>query len=175
MQAPDGVDGGLAGKALIIAAMNGDAALYDRYVQHLKMAKSPEEYFFYLRGLGFFPDTVLTKRTFDLVLGPDVKSQDMFALYFPLVNYQTQSVAWNLFKSDFPQILKKVDASDAVGFAQVAGLFCEPGLRDDAQKFFADQQLPGTARILENQKDFVDSCIQVRDLQQKNLTAYLAR
>jgi puromycin-sensitive aminopeptidase len=175
MKAPDSVDGGLAGKALTISAMNGDVALYDRYIQHLRTAKTPEEYFFYLRALGFFPDKTLAKRTFDLVLGPDVKSQDMFALYFPLVNYKTQSAAWDLFKSDFPEVLKKVDASDAVGFAQIAGVFCDAGLRDDAQKFFANQNLPGTARILENQKDFVNACIQVRDLQQKNLTAYLAR
>jgi aminopeptidase N len=175
MKAPDNVDGGLAGKALTISAMNGDVALYDRYMQHLKTTKTPEEYFFYLRALGFFPDKTLAKRTFELVLGPDVKSQDMFALYFPLVNYKTQSTAWDLFKSDFPQVLKKVDSSDAVGFAQIAGIFCDAGLRDDSQKFFADQKLPGTERILENQKDFVNACIQVRDLQQKNLTAYLAR
>jgi hypothetical protein len=55
----------------------------------------------------------------------------------------------------------------------MAGLFCDAGLRDDSQKFFADQRLPGTERILRNQLDVVNSCIQVRDLQQKNLTAYL--
>jgi hypothetical protein len=167
------VETGLAGKALTIAAMNGNEALYDRYVAHLKTAKTPEEYSFYLQALGFFPDAALTRRTFDLVLGPDVRSQDMFFLYFPILNYQTQGAAWNLFKSDFPTILKKIDASDAVGFAQMAGLFCDAGLRDDSQKFFADQRLPGTERILRNQLDVVNSCIQVRDLQQKNLTAYL--
>ena len=175
MQAPDSVDAALAGRSLTIAAMNGDAALYDKYVQHLKTAKTPEEYGFYLQALGAFPDSALTQRTFDLVLGPEVKSQNMYALYFPLANYETQGAAWSLFKSDFPRILKKVDASDAVGFAQIAGVFCDPGLRDDSQKFFADQKMPGTERILENQKDFVNACIQVRDLQQKNLTTYLAK
>jgi aminopeptidase N len=175
MKAPGSVDSGLAGKALRIAAMNGDAALYDKFVAHLRAAKTPEEYDFYLRALGAFSDTTLTKRTFELVLGPDVKSQDMFALYFPLANYQTQSAAWDLFKNDFPAILKKVDSSDAVGFAQIAGVFCDAGLRDDSQKFFANQKLPGTDRILENQKDVVNACIQVRDLQQRNLTAYLEK
>lgn len=175
MNSPDSVEAGLAGKALIIAATNGDASLYDRYVTHLKATKNPEEYFFYLQALGFFPDAALTKRTFDLLIGPEVKSQDLFALYFPMVNYKTQGEAWNLFKTDFPVIMKKIDASDAVGFAQLAGVFLDAGLRDDSQKFFAEQKLPGTGRILQNQKDFVDSCIQVRDLQQKNLTSYLTR
>jgi len=175
MKAPESVDADLAGKALGIAAQNGDAALYDQYVAHLKTAKTPEEYGHYLQALGAFPDPALAKRTFDLVLGPEVKNQDLFALYFPLINYEIQPVAWDLFKSNFPTILKKVDSADGVGFAQVASIFCNAKLRDDSQKFFAEQNLPGTKRILENGKDNVNACIQVRDLQQKNLSAYLGK
>jgi hypothetical protein len=65
------------------------------------------------------------------VLGRDVKNQDLFALYFPLINYRVQPQAWELFKSDFPAIIKKVDGPDAVGLAQVAGAFCDARLRDD--------------------------------------------
>ena len=175
MKDPQSVSPDLAGKALVIAAMNGDAALYDQYVAHLKTAKSPDEYGFYLQALGMFPQPELAKRTYELVLGPEVKNQDLYALYFPLVNYRVQPEAWELFKTDFPEILKKVDAPDAVGLAQVAGAFCDAGLRDDAQKFFAEQKLPGTERILRNAKDAVNACIQVRDLQQKNLSSYLGR
>jgi aminopeptidase N len=175
MKAPESVPPDLAGKALVIAAMNGDAALYDQYVAHLKTANTPEEYGSYLQSLGMFPQKDLAKRTFDLVLGPDVKNQDMYALYSPLTNYEVQPVAWDLFKNDFPAIIKKVDGPDAVGFAQVASIFCDATLRDDSQKFFAEQKLPGTERILQNAKDQVNSCIQVRDLQQKNLSTYLLR
>jgi aminopeptidase N len=175
MKDPQSVNAELAGKALLISAMNGDAALYNQYVSHLKAAKTPEEYGFYLQALGFFPEATLAKRTYDLVLGPDVKNQDMYALYFPLINHRTQVEAWELFKADFPSIMKKVDASDAVGLAQIAGAFCDAKLRDDSQQFFVEQKLPGTERILQNAKDQVNACIQVRDLQQKNLSAYLER
>jgi aminopeptidase N len=175
MKDSESVSPELARKALTISAMNGDAALYDQFVAHLKNAKTPEEYGFYLHALGFFPQAALAKRTFDLVLGPDVRNQDLYALVFPVVNYETQAQAWELFKADFPTILKKVDAPDAVSLAQVAGLFCDAGLRDDSQKFFAEQNLPGTKRILQNAQDQVNACIQVRDLQQKNLSTYLER
>jgi aminopeptidase N len=175
MKDPQSVNPELAGKALTISAMNGDTALYDQFVAHLKTAKTPEEYGFYLQALGFFPEKTLAKRTFDLFLGPDVKNQDLFALSSSVVNYETQSEAWELFKVDFPAILKKVDAPDAVYLAQLAGVFCDAGLRDDSQKFFAEQNLPGTKRILQNAQDQVNACIQVRDLQQKNLSAYLER
>jgi aminopeptidase N/puromycin-sensitive aminopeptidase len=175
MKAPDSVDTALAKSSLLVAARNGDALLYDKYVQHLKTARTPEEYYAYLFALGGFPDTELTRRAFALVLSDEVKSQDMFALYFLVANYETQPVAWELFKSDFPSILKKLDAASRVRFAQIAGLFCDAKLRDDSQKFFAEQKLPGTERILENQKDRVNACIQVRELQQKNLSAYLEK
>jgi aminopeptidase N/puromycin-sensitive aminopeptidase len=175
MKAPESVNAGLAGKALLVAAMNGDAALYDKYIAHLKTAKTPEEYGFYLQSLGFFPEPALAKRTYDLILGPDVKNQDIYALYFPLINYQVQPQAWELFKSDFPAIMKKIDATDAVGIAQVASIFCDAKLRDDSQKFFAEQKLPGSERMLENSKDAVNGCIQVRELQQKNLSTYLVK
>jgi aminopeptidase N len=175
MRAPESVDASFAGRALTVAAMNGDSALYDQYVAHLKTAKSPEEYGFYLRSLGAFPDKALTRRTFDLILGPEVKSQDLMVLFYPLVNYETQLAAWSLFKSDFPSIMQKIGPADAPIFAEVAGVFCDAGLRDDSQKFFAEQRLPGTERILKNQMDEVNACIQVRDLQQKNLSAYLLK
>jgi aminopeptidase N len=175
MKDPQSVSPELAGKALVIAARNGDAGLYEQYVAHLKTAKSPEEYGSYLQALGMFPQPELAKRTYELVLGPEVKNQDLYALYFPLVNYRVQPEAWELFKTDFPAILKKVDGPDAVGLAQVAGAFCDARLRDDSQRFFAEQKLPGTERILQNAKDAVNACIQLRDLQQKNLSSYLGR
>ena len=109
------------------------------------------------------------------MLGPQVKNQDLFALYIPLVNYKTQTAAWQLFKADYPEVMKKIDASDAVALAQLAGVFCDASLRDDSQKFFAEKNLPGSERILQNAKDQVNACIQVRDLQQSNLATFLGR
>jgi aminopeptidase N/puromycin-sensitive aminopeptidase len=175
MEAPESVDAELAGSALMVAATYGNSALYDKYVAQLKTAKTPETYRFYLRALGVFPDKALTKRTFDFILGPDVKTQDMYALRFPLENYETQPVAWELFKSDFPSIMNKIGTLEGIRVARYAGVFCDAKLRDDSQRFFAEQKLPGTERILQNEKDSVNACIQVRELQQKNLSAYLVK
>ncbi|HWZ98641.1 MAG TPA: M1 family metallopeptidase [Candidatus Dormibacteraeota bacterium] len=167
------VEPALAANALATAALGGDAALYDKYLEHLKTAKTPEEYYSYFGALGGFPDPALVKRTYDFALSPQVKSQDMFAVVGPLGNPPTQTVAWELFKADFPAILKKVDGPDAVQFASVAGIFCDAKLRDDSQAFFAAQNLQGTQRILQNAKDSVNACIELRGLQQGNLAAYL--
>jgi aminopeptidase N/puromycin-sensitive aminopeptidase len=153
--------------------LNGDTALYDKYMEHMKTAKTPEEYYSYFGALGEFPDPALTKRTFDFALSPDVKNQDLFVVLGSLNNPDTQAVAWDLFKTNFKALLDKAGASLGGGFAESAGVFCDAKLRDDAQQFFTAQNLPGTERILKNGEDIVNACITLRSLQRGNLSAYL--
>ncbi|HXW17303.1 MAG TPA: M1 family metallopeptidase, partial [Candidatus Acidoferrales bacterium] len=175
MKDPVSVEESLAGNALGIAAQNGDAALYDQYVEHLKTAKNPAEYYSYLGALTYFPEPALTKRTFDLALGPDVRNQDMFFMVGALANPDTQTAAWDLFKEDYGKITAKIDASLGGELAQVAGIFCDPKLRDDSLQFFEGHSAPGTNRLLENAKDQANACIELRSEQQGNLSAYLKR
>jgi aminopeptidase N len=175
MKDPSSVDAALAGNALPISAFEGDAALYDRYVEHLKTPKTPEEFTNYLGGIGQFKDPALTKRTFDLFLSPAVKGQDLFFLFGPLGNPEIQATAWELFKGDFKAIMAKAGPGLGSGFAQVAGVFCDEKLRDDAQQFFAAQNIPGAERPLQNARDTVNACIELRSLQQSKLTDYLKK
>ena len=174
MKDPASMDSALAGKALAVAAQNGDEALYDKYIEHLKTAKTPEEYYAYMGSLGAFPQPDLAKRTFDFALSPAVKNQDLFLLFGLVRNYETQSVAWDLLKTDFKAIMAKVDAFGG-GIARVSGVFCDRELRDDSQHFFADQHMPGAERLLQNGKDTVDACIELRALQEPNLSAFLEK
>ncbi|HUJ82151.1 MAG TPA: M1 family metallopeptidase [Candidatus Acidoferrales bacterium] len=175
MRDPQSVDEALAGNALAVAAANGDAALYDQFMEHLKNAKTPEEYYSYFGALGLFPDPALTKRTFDFMLSPAVKNQDLYYMGVLFQNYRTQDAAWDLFKADFKQIMEKVDSSLGSGLVEVGGVFCDAKLRDDSQQFLSAQHLPGTERLLQNAKDQVNACIELKSLQQSNLTAYLQK
>ncbi len=175
MRDPNSVDAAMAGNALSIAALQGNADLYDKYMARMKTAKTPEEYYNYFGALGQFPSAELAKRTFEFALGPDVKNQDLYILEGPLVNVNTQAAAWELFKGNFKAIMGKADASLGESMAGVAGVFCDGKLRDDAQEFFASQNIPGTERELQNAKDRVNACIEFRSLQQTNLSEYLKK
>jgi hypothetical protein len=175
MKNPASVEEALAGNALAVAAQNGDVGLYDKFVEHLKTAKTPGEYYSYLGSLTLFPETSLTKRTFDFVLSPAVRNQDMFLLVGTLQNPDTQSEAWDLFKADYKQITGKIDSSLGGELVQVAGIFCDPKLRDDSLQFFRDQDIPGSQRMLENAKDQANACIDLRTHQQGNLSAFLKK
>jgi aminopeptidase N len=175
MRDPSSVDSALARRALIISAMEGNSDLYNRYLEHLKTAKTPEEYYNYFGALMRFAGPELTKRTFEFALSSDVKNQDLYRISGLFANPDTQPAVWELYKSNFPAIRAKSDASLGSDFAEVAGWFCDEKLRDDSQDFFANQNLPGAERILQNAKDTVNACISLRSTQQANLSAYLKK
>jgi hypothetical protein len=99
----------------------------------------------------------------------------MFLLVGTLQNPDTQAVAWDLFKTDYKQITGKIDAALGGELVQVAGVFCDPKLRDDSLQFFREQNIPGSTRLLENAKDQANSCIELRAHQQGNLSAFLKK
>jgi len=173
MRAPNSVDASLAGNALVVFALVGDANLYDEYLQHLKTAKTPEEYYNYFGALGRFPSPELAKRTFDFVLSPDVKNQDLNYLGNTFDNPDTQAAAWDLLKTNYDAIIAKAGTELGGGIVNLAGAFCDEKLRDDSQEFFASKNIPGADRQLQNAKDQVNTCIQLRSLQQPKLSAYL--
>jgi hypothetical protein len=175
MRDPNSVDAALAGNALVVSAFDGNVALYDRYVEHMKTAKTPEEYYNYFSALMRFPSAGLAKRTFELALSPDVRNQDLYQIGGLLGNAEVQAAAWELFKSNYPAMAQKSDASLSAGFSGFAGYFCDEKLRDDSQDFFASQNLLGSERVLQNAKDSVNACIGLRSLQQANLSSFLRK
>src|SRR5271163_3342797 len=71
MRDPNSVEAALAGNALAVSALDGNADLYERYLEHMKTAKTPEEYYNYFGALSQFPSAELAKRTVELALSPE--------------------------------------------------------------------------------------------------------
>jgi aminopeptidase N len=178
MKDPASVDTERAQNALRIVARKGDAALYDRYMEHIKSAKTPEEYYSYFYSLAAFHDPALTKRTFEFALSPAVRNQDL-NLIAALFNSETaRPAAWELLKLHFKDLQAKAGADiggGGGGFVGIAGVFCDAKMRDESQEFFAAQHIPGTERPLQNARDRVNSCIALRSLQQNNLSEFLKK
>ena len=173
MTDPKSVPPAQAGLGITTAAQHGDVALFDKYIEHMKNAHTMAEFYLYLSSLTKFPDPSLISRTFDLFLSSDVRVQDLSRLNPILVNPKTQQVAWEQYKAHFPQIRAKAGGALGAGFVAIAGVFCDPELRDDAQAFFAGQNIEGAERILRNSLDRANSCIQLRTLQRENLSRFL--
>jgi aminopeptidase N len=174
MKDPATVDPANARSALSISALNGDAALYDQYLAHLKAAHNQGEFYAYFMGLIMFRDSALIGRTFDLLLSPQVRAQDLNYITLLFSDPDMQAPAWEVFKADFSAIRQK-EGPASNGLVSIAGQFCDAALRDDSQQFFKSQNIPGSERPLHNALDRANACIELKSLQQANVAAFLKR
>ncbi len=132
MKDPSSVDNASAQSALRIAARRGDAELYDRYMEHIKSAKTPEEYYSYFYSLPSFHDPALTKRTFEFALSPAVQNQDLNLIGALFNSEAAQPAAWELLKLHFKELQAKAGA-DIGGGGGIRG-YCRSILRrEDAR------------------------------------------
>src|SRR4029453_4515236 len=72
----DSIDPTLPNPIVRVAAIGGDASLYDRYLARSNQASDPEEHYRYLYALAGFSDPALVRRTMDFIVGPEVRNQD---------------------------------------------------------------------------------------------------
>ena len=113
---PSSVPSTLAPKVLQVAAVGGDAALYQRYLDQMKTAGAqPERYYRYFNALSWFSDPSLVKRTLELAVSPDVRSQDASTVLGSLLVHPWSSdQAWEFTKERWPALLKTLNMFQAI-------------------------------------------------------------
>ena len=175
MKDPSSVDASVVGGAFQIAAQNGDEALYDSFMEHLKSAKSPEQYYNYLGALSYFPQPELETRTLDYIMSPEVRGQDLFFSFNFFGNPATEAQAYDFLKTHYPDIIKKLGSDMAAGqiASGVSGSFCDARLRDDSQQFFSGLNIPDKSRQLSQGLERTNICIEMREGQQPSLASFL--
>ncbi len=174
MKDPASVDPNLGGLSLQLAALDGDAKLYDAYEQHMSQAKSPQELYAYMEALTRFPQPELARRTLAMMLSPKIRAQDMFrGMGGLLENPQTRELAWDYFKSHWPEIDKKIGSTFSFGFGGLAAAFCSEQAKQDVQQWFAQHPDPGGPRALRQGLERLDTCVRVRNTQGAKLASWL--
>jgi aminopeptidase N len=78
---PNAVDGDSAAVALPLAARNGDAGLFERFLARLTKAGTPAERVLALNALAAFSDPKLVRRALELVLDGTVRVQDQLYIF----------------------------------------------------------------------------------------------
>src|SRR5262249_7003070 len=70
------VDPTLLETAVRLAAIHGDSALYDLYLDQARKLQNPDERYLYQQALTRFRDGALIQRTLDYTMSPEVRAQD---------------------------------------------------------------------------------------------------
>jgi puromycin-sensitive aminopeptidase len=105
------LDPNLASVVAGLAARDGDAALYDRYLERKRgAATDPEEEQRFLLTLAAFEVPDLIQRTLDLTLSAEVRGQDRaFVLAGLLGRHAARLAAWDFVRARWEQLVKLMD------------------------------------------------------------------
>jgi aminopeptidase N len=158
-----------------LAALDGDAALYDRYLATSKGATTPEKRYQYLYALTSFANPALVRRTMELTLSDEVRSQDAKnVLARMLTNHATQRLAWQLVRERWADIQRKT--GEFVGNTIIVGAlaaFCDAGTAADIKTFFSTHKVPDAERTLQQSLERINACARAASLQAPKLAAWL--
>ena len=165
----------LAEAMTAVAAGHGDAKLFDALVAAADRASVPQERYRSLSALAKFQDAALIERGLQLVLTPQIRSQDA-ALYLRgfFANPVARLRAWTFVKANWTALTPKIAVFGGdTGLVSALGSFCDAPARDDTKSFFAAHPLPAATRTLDQTIERIDNCIALRESQTAVVGAWL--
>jgi aminopeptidase N len=172
---PSSVDPNLGQTATALAAKNGDAALFDQLQKVAETSTNPEIQEGALHLLAEFEDPALAQRSLEYAISGKVRNQD--ALYQIAIGLQipaTRELSWKFVENHWDAV--KALLTPEVGGALVGstGGFCSVEARDQVQSFFSTHKVPSADRALKHAVESINSCIEMRKLQEPNLQKWIA-
>ena len=100
--------------AVALTAVKGDAAMYDRLLNVVRVTKDPDFRDAALRALTWFESPELVERTLEFAVSDDVRSQDSWGLIaLMLERRETQEQAWKFVREHWSEIERKATAAPA--------------------------------------------------------------
>lgn len=144
----------IVGSILSIVAFNGGQQEYDQMYAAFKKEAIPELEKKFLYKLADFQQPELIKRTLNLLLSNEVRSQDGFKVIAQMLGRKhSQDLAWEFTRSNWKQISEKFPPRSLNAIAGACGHFDDKEKEAAITAFFAENKLPygkaEVARMLE--------------------------
>jgi aminopeptidase N/puromycin-sensitive aminopeptidase len=172
---PMAVDPTLGQAALEAAAENGDAALFDRLQKIYETSADPELQESALRLLVQFDNPALLERALEYSVSSKVRNQDAaIQLAIGLQIPENRDATWQFIKTHWDQVQAEVTTDLGSLLVTYSGSFCTAKAHDDVKIFFAAHPVPASDVALKHALENIDSCVELRRLQEPNLKTWLA-
>jgi aminopeptidase N len=173
--AAEAVEPDLASAASPLAASQGDAALYERYLKAVAGAKTPEQSYQWLMALASFEDRALVSRSLDLVASGKLRNQDlpMFTARL-LANPASRAATWGFLKAHWADLQSKVVSFGGGGAVPALGNFCDLESARDVEAFFAGHPAPAAERAVQHSLETIRQCAELKGRLREPLKAWLA-
>ena len=174
------LDPSLFNTALQLAAVNGDAALYERYLERARGAGGrggrAGEAIAFRSALAYFADPALRTRTLAFVTSPDVRTQDSPGMLAGLLNRpEAAPDTWEHMKANWDTLQRTGVFQGMRTIIRATNNFCDQTTRNDLDQFFKTHPIGGNERLANQSLETIDRCIAMRTYQAKNLTDFLSK
>jgi aminopeptidase N/puromycin-sensitive aminopeptidase len=154
----------LAPTVLQVAAVSGDARLYEQYLAQIEArADQPEEYYRFFTALHWFSDPALVRRTLEYAVSPAVRTQDVATLLGGLLSHPwSREAAWAFTKAQWRTLTQKLGTFQGIpGIVTALGSLCSAEAAADVRAFFAANPVPAAERTLQQSIERIESCAAV--------------
>ncbi len=166
MLADGSADPELAAVAATAVASVGTDVDFDEYVKRFRTADTPQLKLRYMYALAEFPQEDQIRRTIDLALSGEVKTQDApFLLNRCIANRHHGTMAWENVRRQWPELLERFPSNTIVRMIGSITTLTTPHLVADVQGFFAEHPIPQAVKTLEQllERQRVNADLRVRE------------
>ena len=167
----------LASTVLNVAALGGDAMLYDLYLSQLpRLSGQPEEYYRFFSALTWFRDPALVQRTLQFAVSPDVRTQDTGQLIGGLLARPwSREAAWMFVSTRWDTLTQLLGTFQGIpGIVRTLGSFCSRESAAEIREFFAAHPVPAVERTLRQSIERIENCAAVAERQSPAASIWLA-
>ena len=169
------LDPSVASTAFQLAALDGDAALFEGYLSRLTNRASRDEEAIYRGALAYFSDPALISRALAYASSGEVRTQDAPYIFARLMDRPWATAAtWEHLKSNWSAIEKSIGIFQGMpAIVRATQNFCDAAARDDVDQFFRQHPVRGAERALQQSLETIDGCVATKGEQAESLRGFL--
>ncbi len=172
---PSSIEPTLGQTATSIAAINGDAAFFDRLQKTFETAENPQLQETALRLLAQFKDQSLERRALDYTVSNKVRNQDAAIEFLIMLRGRnTRDQAWQFIQQNWDKVQAQLTTSMGAYLVGGTGSFCSADIRDQVESFFSTHKVAASERALTRAKNQINDCMELRSTQEPKLKEWIA-
>jgi puromycin-sensitive aminopeptidase len=163
---PSSVDAELAAVATSVIAATGDADDYERWLDRALRGDTPQVQLRHLHALAEFTAPELVRRTCELAVSDDVKTQNApFVLRGAIANREQGALAWDFVRRNWALLNERFPRNTIVRMVESVKLLDRPEQVADVQAFFAEHPIEQAQKTLEQvlERQRVNAAVRARN------------
>ncbi len=169
---PSKADRDIAPALVSVLAYSGDAARYDEFKKKFKSARTPQEEQRYLFALANFRDKVLLRKTAEMSLDGEVRTQNApYLMNSLLMNTSGRYEAWDFIRSHWDEMTRKYPDNALPRMCE--GVVSLLDREDEVKKFFQEHRVRLGGKIIDQHLERLAIAVNFRRREGKNLAATL--